>query len=79
MYVANGRVSDLPTALKDLPALTDLEFYNCQFKTFPDVLTKMTSVVSLNFSCNATMEADELYNGLNAFVKVIIRYYKYSM
>ena len=32
-------------------------------------MTKMTSVVSLNFSCNATMEADELYNGLNAFVK----------
>ena len=57
------------SAILDLPALTDLEFYNCQFKTFPDVLTKMTSVVSLNFSCNATMEADELYNGLNAFVK----------
>ncbi len=69
LYVANGLVSDLPMALKELPALTDLEFYNCQFKTFPKVLAEMKTVVSLNFSCNATMPAEDLYNGLNNFVR----------
>lgn len=69
LYVANGLIAELPMALADIKTLTDLEFYNCQFKKFPEVLTKMTSVVSMNFSCNTLMSPDELYNGLDAFIK----------
>lgn len=68
-YVANGLISDLPKSLADIKTLTDVEFYNCQFKKFPDALTKMTSVVSMNFSCNSLMSPDELYNGINAFIE----------
>lgn len=69
LYVANGYVKDLPMALKDLPLLTDMELYNCRFETFPEVLTKMETVVSLNFSNNPLIPAEELYQGLNAFAK----------
>lgn len=72
LYVANGLIGEeedaLPIELADLPELTDVEFYNCKFKKFPEALKKMTKVISLNFSCNATMEPDDLVEGLNAFI-----------
>lgn len=69
LYVANGLIEDLPMALANINTLTDVEFYNCKFKKFPEVLTKMTKVVSMNFSCNALMSPDNLHDGLNAFVE----------
>lgn len=68
LFIANGRLTELPDALADLPELTDLEVYNCSFKKFPEVLKKMKHVVSLNFSCNATMDPDDLHDGLNEFI-----------
>lgn len=72
LFVANSLVGlnddDLPIELAELPDLTDVEFYNCKFKRFPTALEKMKKVVSLNFSCNATMEPAELLRGLNAFI-----------
>lgn len=72
LFVANSLIGlnedDLPMELAELPDLTDVEFFNCKFKKFPAALTKMKKVVSLNFSCNATMEPSELLEGLNAFI-----------
>ncbi len=71
LFVANGLVgtndSDLPMELAELPDLTDVEFYNCKFKTFPSALKAMKNVVLLNFSCNASIPAADLKEGLNAF------------
>lgn len=73
LYVANNLIgtndSDLPVELADLPDLTDVEFYNCQFKVFPTALKKMKHVVSMNFSCNSLMEPAELLDGLNEFIR----------
>ena len=72
LFVANCLIGrnddDLPVELAELPDLTDVEFYNCQFKKFPTALKKMKKVISLNFSCNTTMEPSELLNGLNEFI-----------
>ena len=72
LYVANGDVSDLPIELADLPNLTDVEFYNCPFKRFPEALTKMKNIVAINLS-NTTIEGDEgslqLTEGINQMVK----------
>lgn len=73
LYVANCLIgrneNDLPVELAELPDLTDVEFYNCQFKKFPEAIKKMKKVVLMNFSCNATMEPDELKSGLEAFIE----------
>lgn len=68
LYVANGLISDLPMRLVELTELTDVEFYNCRFKTFPEALKNMENVVLLNFSANATIPPAELTAGLNAFI-----------
>lgn len=72
LYVANGMVGmnedDIPMELTELPELTDVEFYNCKFKKFPEALKKMKKVISLNFSCNATMDPKDLVEGLNKFI-----------
>lgn len=68
LFVANGMITDLPAALADLPDLTDVEFYNCPFKVFPEALKRMKKVVSMNFSCNAMMDSKDLLDGLNAFI-----------
>ncbi len=68
LYVANGLIEELPMALADLQELTDVEFYNCRFKTFPKALENMKKVISLNFSSNSMMAPDELLRGLNAFI-----------
>lgn len=72
LYVANGYVglndTDLPLELAELPELTDVEFYNCRFKKFPEALKKMSHVISLNFGNNSTIEPQDLYDGLNEFI-----------
>lgn len=68
LFIANTRITELPQALADLPELTDLELYNCSFKTFPPVVKKLQHVISLNFSCNATMDPTDLHDGLNEFI-----------
>lgn len=72
LFVANGLIGlnddDLPVELAELPDLTDVEFYNCRFKKFPTALKKMKKVISMNFSCNGTMEPDDLLKGLNEFI-----------
>lgn len=72
LYVANGDVSDLPVEIADLPNLTDVEFYNCPFKTFPEALKKMKNIIAINLS-NTTIEGDQgsllLTEGINEMVK----------
>ena len=68
LYVANNLVTELPMSLADIKTLTDVEFYNLPFKKFPEVLERMTSVISMNFSNNLKMTPDELLRGLNAFI-----------
>lgn len=72
LFVANGLIglneNDIPEELAELKMLTDVEFYNCRFKKFPEAIKKMTSVVSMNFSNNTTMDPDDLYEGLNEFI-----------
>lgn len=69
LFVANGLVSELPATLADLEELTDVEFYNCRFTKFPEVLCKLQKPVSINFSANAMIPADELTQGLNEFFR----------
>ena len=49
LYGKRSCGSDLPTALKDLLCFDRFGIATAQFKTFRDVLTKMTSVVSFEF------------------------------
>lgn len=67
LFIANGYVSELPNGLAELPELTDMEIYNCRLTEFPAVLNKMQKLVSLNFSCNATISPEKMTEGLNQF------------
>lgn len=72
LFVANGYIGlnegDIPMEITELKLLTDVEFYNCKFKKFPEAIKKMSSVVSMNFSNNSTMDPKDLYDGLNEFI-----------
>lgn len=69
-YVANCLITKLPEALATLPALTDVEVYNCpELKEFPMVLSKMPNLVSLLISNNKQWTAEDLYEGLDALAQ----------
>ena len=53
-----------------LPALTDVEVYNCpELVKFPMVLTRMPNLVSLLISNNKQWTSEELYKGLDALAQ----------
>ena len=69
-YVANCLITKLPESLATLPALTDVEVYNCpELKEFPMVFSKMPNLVSLMISNNRQWTAEDLYEGLDALAK----------
>ena len=69
-YVANCLITKLPEAMATLPALTDVEVYNCpELKQFPMVLSKMPNLVSLLISNNKQWTAEDLYEGLDALAQ----------
>ena len=69
-YVANCLITKLPEAMATLPALTDVEVYNCpELKEFPMVLSKMPNLVSLLISNNKQWTAEDLYEGLDALAQ----------
>ena len=69
-YVANCLITKLPESLATLPALTDVEVYNCpELKEFPMVFSKMPNLVSLMISNNRQWTAEDLYEGLDAIAK----------
>ena len=69
-YVANCLITKLPESLATLPALTDVEVYNCpELKEFPMVLSKMPNLVSLLISNNRQWTAEDLYEGLDALAQ----------
>ncbi len=66
LYIANGELEELPSTMKNLENLTDVEIYNCPKMTrFPMVLTEMKNLVSLNISNNSQWSAEEIYKGLD--------------
>ena len=69
LYISNGFVSELPETLADLPKLTDVELYNCNFTKFPAVLSKMEKLIMLNFSANNTIPEGEYNRGMNEFLR----------
>ena len=69
-YVANCLITELPEAMATLPALTDVEVYNCpELVKFPMVLTRMPNLVSLLISNNKQWTSEELYKGLDALAQ----------
>lgn len=65
LYVANGLVQNIPSEIKNCKSLTDLEIYNCNKMTkFPDAITQLPTLVSLNMSGNAKIPAKEFQRGL---------------
>ena len=69
-YVANCLITKLPESMATLPALTDVEVYNCpELKEFPMVLSKMPNLVSLLISNNRQWTAEDLYEGLDALAQ----------
>lgn len=66
LYIANSTIESIPSSVKNLSSLTDLEIYNCPHLTeFPMAITEMPELVSLNLSNNAQWSAEEIYKGLN--------------
>lgn len=64
--IGNSPISKIPEALADLPNLTDVQVANCpNLTTFPDVLTRLDELVSLNVALNPQMAGDELLRGLD--------------
>ena len=67
IFIANGELTGLPAEMANLESLTDMELYNCPMMTsFPMVLAKLPSLVSLNIANNRQWSADELLAGLKA-------------
>ena len=60
LYIANGKLKNLPMEMKNLKSLTDLELYNCpEMKTFPTVISMMPALISVNFSSNPQWNVTE--------------------
>lgn len=66
LYIANSTIESIPSTIKNLTSLTDLEIYNCSRMTeFPMAITEMPELISLNLSNNAQWSAEEIYKGLD--------------
>ncbi len=66
LYIANGELEELPSTMKNLVNLTDVEIYNCpKMVKFPMVLAELPNLVSLNISNNRQWSAEEIYKGLD--------------
>ncbi|MGL5786089.1 MAG: leucine-rich repeat domain-containing protein, partial [Bacteroidales bacterium] len=50
LTVGNNLVTDLPESLSELPNLTDIELYNLHMKQIPECITRMNTLVAVNFS-----------------------------
>lgn len=67
LYIANSEITSLPDELEELESCTDIEIYNCPNLTeFPDAITRMPSLISLNISNNKQWSADDLLAGFRA-------------
>ena len=67
LYIANGRIAELPDVFGKFTELTDLEIYNCpEMKKFPTVIAKAPELVSLNLSCNPQWAPGDILEGLRA-------------
>lgn len=70
LNIANSEIAELPEEMAQLTSCTDLEVYNCPKMTkFPQVLTRMPKLVSLNISNNIQWSREDsqgLKEGLEA-------------
>ena len=67
LYIANGKIRELPAEIGDLESLVDLEIYNCPEMTkFPTEIGNLPLLGLLNISNNPQWTADEIYKGLDA-------------
>ena len=70
LYIANGKIKELPETLANLVSLTDLEVYNCpEMKQFPTVIAQMPELISINLSNNSQWQPDDLRDGLAAIAQ----------
>lgn len=68
LYIANSHVATLPTSLKDIPTLTDLELYNNPLmKEFPAVLNELPELILVNLSNNRQWTSEVVNAGIDAF------------
>lgn len=66
LYIANGKIAELPSTMANLGKLTDLEIYNCPMMTkFPVVLKEIPELIVMILATNKQWESDVLYRGLN--------------
>ena len=66
LYIANGKLTELPSTLANLKSCTDIEVYNCpEMKKFPTVLASMPSLISINLSNNLQWSTAEANKGLS--------------
>lgn len=64
--IGNSPIAKIPDALADLPKLTDIQVANCpNLTSFPDVLTKLDALISLNVALNPQMSGEVLLQGLD--------------
>lgn len=65
VYIANGRMTDLPAEFGTLVNLTDLEIYNCPLAKVPDCLAELPNLVLFNFSMNLSIPPAQMTEGLS--------------
>lgn len=67
LYIANGKVADLPASLANLKNLTDVEMYNCpMMKKVPAVLANISNMEALNFAMNSQISSADILSGMKA-------------
>ena len=67
LFIANGKLKELPAEMKNLEGLTDIEVYNCpEMKHFPMVLAEMPALISLNLANNPQWSSEEILKGTRA-------------
>lgn len=56
-FIANGEITELPSAMRNLTSVTDFEIYNCpDMESFPTVIAEMPNLTSVNLSANPQWE-----------------------
>lgn len=67
LYIANGKLTGLPSGMAKLEKLTDVEIYNCQdMEKFPLELVDLPYLVALNVAENTHWESADIDAGLDA-------------
>lgn len=65
VFIANGKITELPEEFGTLLNLTDLEIYNTPLTKFPDCLAELPNLVLLNFTRNLTLKPADITAGLS--------------